>query len=138
MSTKKQIFSFCKLYSECEEIPEEFSDKTDVDTYFYCNILDISQSHHRIVRVSKGSKKSRLHSKCFVFAIQSYSSELFSMKKSAFPERKLRLYSTLWVIFSKLFIKLTKYRNIHYPNINSRLDLQRQKRTVHSLLQGYS
>ena len=30
-------------------------DETDVDSYFYHNIFDISQSQHRIVRVSKGS-----------------------------------------------------------------------------------
>ena len=57
MSTKKQISSFCKLHSVYEEIPEEFLDKTDVDSYFYHSILVISQSDHWIVRVSKGSNK---------------------------------------------------------------------------------
>ena len=32
MSTKKQISSLCKLYSVYEEIPEDFLDKTDVDS----------------------------------------------------------------------------------------------------------
>ena len=64
MSTKKQTSSLCKLYSVYEEIPEEFLDETDVDSYFYHNILYISQSHHRIVRVSKGSNK-----KCFAFKV---------------------------------------------------------------------
>ena len=63
MSTKKQISSLCKLYSVYEEIPE-FLNEADVDSYFYLNILDISQSHHRIVRVSKGSNK-----KCFAFKV---------------------------------------------------------------------
>ena len=49
MSTKKQISSFSKLYSIYEEVPEEFLDETDVDSYFYHSILDISQSHHQIV-----------------------------------------------------------------------------------------
>ena len=57
MSTRKQSYSLCKLYSIYEEIPEDFLDKTDVDSYFYHYILDISQSHHRIVRVSKGFNK---------------------------------------------------------------------------------
>ena len=35
MSTKKQISSLCKLYSVYEEIPEEFLDETDVDSYFF-------------------------------------------------------------------------------------------------------
>ena len=54
MSTKKQISSLCNLYSVYEELPEEVLDETDVNSYFYHNILDISQSHHQIVRVSKG------------------------------------------------------------------------------------
>ena len=87
MSTKNQISSLCKLSSKYEEIPEEFLDKTDVDSYFYHNILDISQSHNRIVRVSKGSNKKSFRSKCFIFAIESYSSDLFSRKKLAFPKK---------------------------------------------------
>ena len=42
MFTKNQISSFCKLYSVYEEIPEDFLDETDVDSYFFHNILDIS------------------------------------------------------------------------------------------------
>ena len=75
MSTKKQISSLCKHYSIYEEIPEESLNETDVDSYFHHNILDISQSHHRIVCVSKGSNKNLLYLKCFIFAIQSYSSD---------------------------------------------------------------
>ena len=67
MCTKKQISSFCKLYSIYEEIPKEFLDGTDVDSYFYQNILDISQSQHRIVRVSKGSNKKSFAFKVFHF-----------------------------------------------------------------------
>ena len=58
MSNKKQISSLCTLYSVYDETPEDFSDETDVESYFYQNILNISQSHHRIARVSKGSKKT--------------------------------------------------------------------------------
>ena len=57
MSVKKQIPSLCKLFSFHEEIPEEFLDDTNVDSYFYRNVFDISQSQHRIVRVSRGSNK---------------------------------------------------------------------------------
>ena len=127
MSTKKQISSLGKFYSIYEEKPEECLDETDVDNYFNHKILDISQSHHRIVRVSKGSKKSLLRSKCFNFTIQDYSSDLFSRKKWAFPKRKLSLYSTVWANFSKLLIKSTKYHRFHYANLNLRLDSQKQK-----------
>ena len=67
MCTKKQISSLRKLDSVCEEIPEELLDKTDVDGYFYHNILDISQSHHRIVRFTKRSNKNSFANKVFHF-----------------------------------------------------------------------
>ena len=60
-----QISSLCKLHSVYEESPEEFLDKTDIDSYFYHNILDISQSHHRIVPVSKGSNRKSFAFKVF-------------------------------------------------------------------------
>ena len=67
MSTKKQSSSLCNLYSIYEEIPESFLDETDVDSYFYHKIFDISQSHNRIVRVSKGSNKKSFAFKVFQF-----------------------------------------------------------------------
>ena len=67
MSTKKQTSSLCKLYSVYEERPDEFLDKTDIDSYFYHNISDISQFHHRIVQVSKGSNKKFYAFKVFHF-----------------------------------------------------------------------
>ena len=42
MSVKKKIPSLCKVYSFYEEIPEEFFDETDVDSYLYKNIFGIS------------------------------------------------------------------------------------------------
>ena len=67
MSTRKQISSLCKLYSVYEEIPEKFLDETDVDSYFCHNIFNISQSHHRIVPVSKGSNRRSLAFRDFHF-----------------------------------------------------------------------
>ena len=67
LSVKKQIPSLCKLYSIYEEIPEEFLDETDVDSCFYHNIFDISQSQHRIARVSRGSNKKSFGIKLFQF-----------------------------------------------------------------------
>ena len=42
-------------------------DKTDVDSYFYHNILDTGQSHPQIVRVSKGSNKKSFAFRVFPF-----------------------------------------------------------------------
>ena len=41
--------------------------ETDVDSFFYHNILDISQSQHRIVRVKRGSNKKTIAIKLFQF-----------------------------------------------------------------------
>ena len=67
MSDKKQIPSLSKLYSFYEEIPEEFLDGTDVDSYFYHNFFDISQSQQQIVRVSRGYNKKSFAIKLFQF-----------------------------------------------------------------------
>ena len=42
-------------------------DETDVDSYFYHNIFDNSQSQHRKVRVSRGSNKKTFAIKLFQF-----------------------------------------------------------------------
>ena len=67
MSVEKQIPNLYKLYSFYEEIPEAFLDETDVDKYFYHNIFNVSQSQHRIVRVSRGSNKKSFAIKLFQF-----------------------------------------------------------------------
>ena len=128
MSTKKQISSLWKLYSIYEEKPEENLDETDVDSYFYHNILEISQSYNRIVRVSKGSNRKSFAFEVFQFC-DSKLQQRFILKEvvSISKKKKLSLYSTVWVIFSKLLIKPTKYRRFHYPDLNLRLDLQQQK-----------
>ena len=87
MSTKKQIYSLCKLYSIYEEIPEKFLDETDVDSYFYHNILYISQSHHRIVRVRKGPIKKSFAFKVFHFC-DSMLQQRFILKKEVNISKK--------------------------------------------------
>ena len=67
MSVKKQILSLCKFYSFYEEIQKEILDETDVGSYFYHNIFDLSQSQHRIVRVIRGSNKKLIAIKLFQF-----------------------------------------------------------------------
>ena len=92
MSTKKQISSLCKLYSLYEEIPEEFLDRTDVDSYFNHNILDISHSHHRIVRVSKGSNKKPFAFKVFHFC-DSRLQQRFILKEEVSISKKKEIES---------------------------------------------
>ena len=55
------------MYTTYEEVPESFLEETDVDSYFYNNILDIALIDNRIVRVSKGSNKKNFTFKLFQF-----------------------------------------------------------------------
>ena len=125
MITKKLISSLCKLYSIYEEIPEEFLDETDVNFYFYHNILDILQSHHRIVRVSKGSKKNLLHSKYFVFATQSYSSDFFFKEEVSIS--KTEIESLLVGEFLKAFDQANKVSQILLPKPNFEIGFTKAK-----------
>ena len=67
MPVKKKIPSLCRIHSFHGEVPDEFLDETDVDSYFYHNNFDISQSLHRRVRVSRGSNKKSFAKKLFQF-----------------------------------------------------------------------
>ena len=100
LSNKSQISSLCKLYSVNKEIPEEFLDETDVDSYLYHKVLDISQSHHQVVCVSKGSNK-----KSFAFGVFHFCNSklqqrfIVKEKMSAFPKKKLSLLDSLGDFF---------------------------------------
>ena len=127
MSTKKQIFSLCRLYSVYEEIPENISDETDVDSYFYHNILDISESHHRIVWVSKGSNKKSFAFKAFHFCDSKLQQRFIPKDEVSISKQEIESLLDSLGEFLKELIQPTKYCRFQYPNLNLRLDLQQQK-----------
>ena len=127
MSTKKQISRLCKLYSIYEGIPEEFLDETDVDSYFYYNILDISQSHHRIVRVSKRSNKKSFAFKVFYFCDSKLQQRFILKGEVSISKKGIESLLDNSGEFLKALIMPTKYRRFQYPKLNLRLDLQKQK-----------
>ena len=111
MSTKKQISSLCNLYSVYEEIPEEFLDETDVDSYFYHNILDNSQSHHRIVRVIKGSDIKFFAFKLFHFC-DSKLQQRFILKEEVSISKKMESLLNSLGEFLKAFDQANKVSQI--------------------------
>ena len=115
MSTKKQISSLCKLYSVYEEIPEEFSDETDVDSYFYHNILDISQSHHRIVRVSKWSNKKSFAFKVFLFCNSKLQQRFFLKEEVSISKKEIESLLDSLGEFLKAFGQANKVSQIPLP-----------------------
>ena len=84
--------------------------ETDVDSYFYRNTLDISQSHHRIVQVNKGSNKKPFAFNVFHFC-DSNLHQRFILKEGVINS-KLSLYSIVWVNFSKFFYQANKVSQI--------------------------
>ena len=115
MFTKKQNSSLCKLYSVYEEIPEEFLDETEVDSYFYHNILDISQSHHRIVRVSKGSKKKSFAFKVFQFCDSKLQQRFILKEEFSICKKEIESLLDSLGEFLKAFDQANKVSQIPLP-----------------------
>ena len=135
MSTKKQNSSLCKLYSIYEEIPEEFLDETDVNSYFHHNILNILQSHHRIVRVSKESNKKSFAFKVFNFCDSNLQQRVFLKEEVSISTKENESLLDSSGEFLKAFDQANKVSQIPLPK--PKLEIYRSKRrTVQSLLQG--
>ena len=115
MFTKKQISSLCELYSVYEEIPEEFLDETDVDSYFYHNILDISQSHHRLVRGSKGSNKKSFAFKVFQFCDSKLQQQFVLKNEICISEKEIESLLDSLGEFLKAFDQANKVSQIPLP-----------------------
>ena len=127
MSTKKQISSLWKLYSMYEEKREESLDKTDVDSSFFHNILDNSQSHNRIVRVSKGSNKKSFAFKVFHFCDPKLQQRFILKEEVSISENEIESLLDSLGEFLKAFDQANKVSQIPLPKQNSRLDLQKRK-----------
>ena len=125
-STKKQISSLCKLYSIYEEISEEFLDETDVDSYFYHNVLDILEPHHRIVRVSKGSNKKSFAFKVFHFCDSKLQQRFILKEEVSLSKKEIESLLDNLGEFLKAFDQANKVSQMSLPNPNLRLDLQKQ------------
>ena len=115
MSAKKQIPSLCKLYSFYEEIPEEFLDGTDVDSYFYNKIFDISQSQHRTVRVCRGSNKKSFAIKVFQFCELKTQQRYILQEEVNISKRELTCLVDNLLDFLKTFDQASKCMQIPLP-----------------------
>ena len=115
MCVKKQIPILCKLYFFYEEIPEEFLGETDVDSYFYQNIFDISQSQHRIVRVSRGSNKNSFAIKLLQFCYLKTQQRYILQEEMNISRRELTCLVDNLRDFLKTFDQASKCIQIPLP-----------------------
>ena len=132
MSTKKRISSLCKLYSAYEEIPEEFLDKTDVDSYFYHNFLDISQSHNRIVRDSKGSNKKSFAFKVFQFCDSKLQQRFILKEEVSISENETEPLLDSLGEFLKAFDQANKVSQIPLPKPKFEIGFTKAKDELYS------
>ena len=103
MSVKKQNLSFCKLSSFYGEIPEEFLDETDVDSYFHHNIFDISQYKHRILRVTGGSNKKIVSNQSLPFFRFEDPATIYPPRRSEYLQKRTHLFGRQCAGFSQNF-----------------------------------
>ena len=124
---QKANFQFVQFYSVYEEIPEEFLDETGVNSYFCHTILGISQSHYRIVRVSKGSNKKSFAFKVFHFC-DSKSQQRFMLKEEV-SISKTELESLLDSLgeFLKAFDQANKMSQVTLPKPNFEIGFTKTK-----------
>ena len=126
-SVKTQIPSLRKLYSIYEEIPEEFLNETDVDSYFYHNILDISQSQHRIVRVNRGSNKKSFAIKLFQFCDLKTQQRYILQEEVSISKRELTCLVDNLRDFLKTSDQASKCRQIRLPRPKAEIGSTKSK-----------
>ena len=132
MSTKKQISSLCKVNLVYAEIPEEILDKTDVEYYFYQNILDISQSHHRIVRVSKGANKKSFALKVFQFCDSKLQQRYFLKEEVSISKKEIESILDSLGEFLKAFDQPNKVSQIPLPKPKFEIGFTKAKNELFS------
>ena len=69
MPVKKQIPDLCKLFSFHEEMPEEFLDENDVDSYFTTTFLTFPSPSIEECELAEAPTENRFQSSCSSFVI---------------------------------------------------------------------
>ena len=105
----------CKLFSIYGEKPEEFFDETEVDSYFYPNIFDLSHSQHRIVRVSRGSNNKSFAIKLFQFCDIKTQQQYFRQEEVKVSKKELTCFVNTLRDFLKTFDQTSKCIQIQLP-----------------------
>ena len=120
MLVKKRISSFRRLYSNYEEMPEDFLDEIDSDSFFHRNIFDVSQSQHRIVRVSISSNKI-LRTEVVRILQFKETAGLYPPRRNEHFEKKLSLLVDSFHDFLETFDKASKCLQI--PSSDPKIEL---------------
>ena len=102
-------------------------DKTDVDSYFHHNILDICQSHHRIVRVSKGSNKKSFAFKVFQFCDSKLQQRFILKEEVSISKNEIESLLDSLGEFLKAFDQANKVLQIPLPKLKFEVGFAKAK-----------
>ena len=102
-------------------------DETDVDSYFYHNILDISQSNHRIVRVCKGSNKKSCAFKLFHFCDSKLQQRYILEEEVSISKRDIESLLDSFGEFLKAFDQANKVLQIPLPKLKFEMGFTKAK-----------
>ena len=114
MSVKKQTPNFAN-FNILRRIPDEFLDEADVDSHIQHNAFDISQSQHRILRVSKDSKDKSFAIKLFEFCDITTQQRYVLQKETKISKRELTPLVDSLRDFLKAFDHASKCVRIPLP-----------------------
>ena len=118
-----------KLFSFFEEILVKLLDDTNVVSYFYNNIVNFSQSQHRIKRVRRGSNKKSFAIKLFqVFDLETRQRFILQEEVNVFQKVKENSFFSADSLrgLSKFSIERASVNIFHFRNPRLELDLQSQ------------
>ena len=102
-------------------------DETDVDSYFYHNILDISESQHRIVRVSKGSNKKSFAFEVLYFCNSKLQQRFFLKEKVSISKNKIESLLDSLGEFIQAFDQADKVSQIPLPKLKFEMAFTKAK-----------
>ena len=102
-------------------------DERDVDSYFCHNILDISQSHHRFVRVSKGSNKKSFAFKVFHFCDSKLQQRFILKGKVSISKKEAESLLESLGEFLKAFDQANKVSQIPLPKFKYEIGFTKAK-----------
>ena len=123
MSAKKQLSNLSKFFTIYEEVPESFLNETDVDSYFYHNILDIALIDNRIARVSKSSNKNVFAFKLFQFCYLKNQRRFILEEEVSISLKKLAAFLNTLRQFLKQYDKTVKFPALYsLPKTKQEID----------------
>ena len=102
-------------------------DETIVESYFFHNILDISQSQNRIVRISKGSNKKSFAFKVFQFCDSKLQQRFILKEEVSTSKNKIESLLDSLGEFLKAFDQANKVSQIPLPKLKFEIGFTKAK-----------